>query len=248
MATLTPNWTHPTRILLGLFLILIAPGYTLTSLLFPKTTDITPTERLALTLGLSIAIIPLLGLILNYTPYGIHLTPITITLLIYLLITSSLILYRRQHTPPQETFHINPTSKTTRQNTLLTLTLILSLTGIIALANTLRPQETFTEFYILGPNGKLENYPQTLKPNQPYTLTFGVTNHENEPKDYRIITTHDQDLTVIPITLNPQETWQKPITLTAPTTPGPTKIPYDLYVNNQPGPYRTLHLFVNITN
>jgi uncharacterized membrane protein len=37
-------------------------------------------ERLALSIGLSLAIVPLIGLLLNYTPWGIRLTPITISL------------------------------------------------------------------------------------------------------------------------------------------------------------------------
>jgi uncharacterized membrane protein len=38
-------------------------------------------ERLALSLGMSLALIPIVGLILNYTPWGIRLTPITLSLL-----------------------------------------------------------------------------------------------------------------------------------------------------------------------
>jgi uncharacterized membrane protein len=37
-------------------------------------------ERLALSIGISLAIVPLVGLLLNYTPLGIRLTPIVISL------------------------------------------------------------------------------------------------------------------------------------------------------------------------
>jgi hypothetical protein len=40
-------------------------------------------ERVALSFGLSIAITPLLGLGLNYTPFGIRLTPILIVLPVF---------------------------------------------------------------------------------------------------------------------------------------------------------------------
>jgi uncharacterized membrane protein len=38
-------------------------------------------ERIALSLGMSIALVPIIGLFLNYTPWGIRLTPIVLSLL-----------------------------------------------------------------------------------------------------------------------------------------------------------------------
>ena len=43
---------------------------------YPKKEDLGPLERLALSIGLSLALVPLLGLVLNYTPWGIRLNPI----------------------------------------------------------------------------------------------------------------------------------------------------------------------------
>ena len=42
-----------------------------------------PLERLALSIGLSLAVVPLIGLVLNYTPWGIRLTPVSISLAIF---------------------------------------------------------------------------------------------------------------------------------------------------------------------
>ncbi len=39
-------------------------------------------ERIALCLGMSIVLIPIVGLILNYTPWGIRLIPVTLSLLV----------------------------------------------------------------------------------------------------------------------------------------------------------------------
>ena len=68
------------RTILGLFLILFIPGYSLIAALFPKKGDLDGIERAALSFGLSIAVTPLIGLALNYTPWGIRLTPILISL------------------------------------------------------------------------------------------------------------------------------------------------------------------------
>jgi uncharacterized membrane protein len=37
--------------------------------------------RIALSVGMSMALVPIVGLILNYTPFGVTLTPITLSLL-----------------------------------------------------------------------------------------------------------------------------------------------------------------------
>jgi uncharacterized membrane protein len=77
------NEISPVRIILGLPLVLFLPGYALIATLFPRKDDLDGIERVALSFGLSIAITPLLGLALNYTPFGIRLTPILIVLSLF---------------------------------------------------------------------------------------------------------------------------------------------------------------------
>jgi uncharacterized membrane protein len=68
--------------------VLFLPGYAFIKMLFPQKVPI-PTssaeldtiERIALSIGMSLALTPIVGLILNYTPWGIRLTPITLSLL-----------------------------------------------------------------------------------------------------------------------------------------------------------------------
>lgn len=66
----------PIRVALGLPFVLFFPGYTLIAALYPRRDDLDGIERLALSLGLSLAVVPLIGLVLNYTPWGIRLGPI----------------------------------------------------------------------------------------------------------------------------------------------------------------------------
>jgi hypothetical protein len=68
------------RYVLGLLFALYLPGSMLIEALYPKNQDLESLNRLALSIGLSLAVIPLIGLFLNYTPWGIRLTPITISL------------------------------------------------------------------------------------------------------------------------------------------------------------------------
>jgi len=85
MYTLIPplNEISPIRIILGLPLVLFLPGYSLIAALFPGKDDLDAIERIALSFGLSIAITPLLGLALNYTPFGIRLSPVLIVLSVF---------------------------------------------------------------------------------------------------------------------------------------------------------------------
>ncbi|MEM3913379.1 MAG: DUF1616 domain-containing protein [Desulfurococcaceae archaeon] len=66
----------PLRYVLGSIYVLFIPGYSLVEALYPREEDLSPLERTALSIGLSLAVVPLIGLILNYTPWGIRLLPI----------------------------------------------------------------------------------------------------------------------------------------------------------------------------
>jgi len=68
------------RYILGSIFVLLLPGYSMIKTLFP-TREINNTERTILSIGMSLALVPLVGLLLNYTPWGIRLTPVTLSLL-----------------------------------------------------------------------------------------------------------------------------------------------------------------------
>jgi uncharacterized protein DUF1616 len=65
---------------LGSVFVLFLPGYVALEALFPKGRELDGVERFALSVGLSLALIPLVVLMLNYTPWGIRLTPIVISI------------------------------------------------------------------------------------------------------------------------------------------------------------------------
>ena len=75
------------RNVLGIIFVLFLPGFAFIKALFPTTVPLKTTseslddiERVALSFGMSLALVPIVGLILNYTPWGIRLTPITLSL------------------------------------------------------------------------------------------------------------------------------------------------------------------------
>ena len=92
-----PN--SPIRTILGLPFILFFPGYALICALFPRKEDLDIIERLALSLGLSIAVTSLMGLALNYTSFGIRLYPVMLSLFLFMLLMSTVAVYRRRIVP-----------------------------------------------------------------------------------------------------------------------------------------------------
>jgi hypothetical protein len=76
------------RYALGTIFVLWLPGYAFIKALFPTARapikagekDLDIIERTALSIGTSLALVPMVGLLLNYTPWGIRLTPIVLSL------------------------------------------------------------------------------------------------------------------------------------------------------------------------
>ncbi|MGD8585551.1 MAG: DUF1616 domain-containing protein, partial [Chloroflexota bacterium] len=66
------------RLPVALVYVLFMPGYCLTVGLFPRQGDISGSERLALSLGLSAAWVPFLAYFLDKLPWGLHLWPIAL--------------------------------------------------------------------------------------------------------------------------------------------------------------------------
>jgi len=85
------------RYILGSIFILWLPGYTLIKALFPEK-ELDSIERVALSIGMSLALVPIIGLLLNYTTWGIRLTPITISLLALTLTFATAAIIREHQT------------------------------------------------------------------------------------------------------------------------------------------------------
>ena len=80
-------------------MVLFVPGYTLIAALFPKIGDLEGIERIALSFGLSIAVVPLMGLALNYTPWGIRLVPVVISVVTFTIAMAAAAYWRRMNLP-----------------------------------------------------------------------------------------------------------------------------------------------------
>jgi len=249
------------RTILGILLVLFIPGYSLIAALFPKWGDLDGIERAALSFGLSIAVTPLIGLALNYTPWGIRLDPILISLTMFTLAMCLIAFLRRRKLPEKERYFVpfgqfvkdirksfQGESKTER---ILSIVLIISI--ILAISTTayiiVKPKEgeKFTEFYILGPDGKASNYPTNLTTGQNGSVIIGVVNHEYTTTDYLLLVkVNNSTLQNQTLTLTSGQKMEIPFNFTAGTS-GQKKMEFLLYkLPNNDTAYRSLHLWLNV--
>jgi len=102
------------RYILGSIFVLWLPGYTFIKALFPTkvpiqtgSEDLDKIERVALSMGMSIALVPITGLLLNYTPWGIRITPITISLLALTFTFATAAIIREHQAKPKQSSKTN---------------------------------------------------------------------------------------------------------------------------------------------
>jgi hypothetical protein len=85
------------RYVFGAIFVLLLPGYSLIRALFPKTKttkSLGQTEEIALSLAASLSLVSIVGLILNYLPWGINLTSITISLVVTTILLANIAVIR----------------------------------------------------------------------------------------------------------------------------------------------------------
>ncbi len=185
------------RIILGLPYIIFIPGYVLFFALFPtkkKDQGIDTIERVALSFGLSIALVPLIGYLLNFTPWGIRLESILISLFFFNIFVCFIAFYRWYKAPIEKriifSFEISPLKTKSKLEKILILffglSIIIAFSTLIYVISNPRTGETFTEFYVLGPQGKIAEYPQNLLIGENGSVIIGLVNHEYKTMNYTI--------------------------------------------------------------
>jgi uncharacterized membrane protein len=248
------------RNVLGWPFLLLTPGYALTAALFPRKTQLGAIERLTFSLGLSVTLLPLTGLLLNITPWGIKLYPVLLATSVFTLITSAAAWYRRRRLAPEEkptvsfNLSVRQWAKWKPVDRFLSIVLILAVLGAagVTIYNVLNPRslQNFTEFYMLGITGKAESYLREVPLDKPVELTTGIISHEKIQNSYRIkIAINDQEIDEVgPIVLGPGEKWEDKISFTPTKTGDDQKVEFFLYRNEETSPYldKPLRLWVSV--
>jgi uncharacterized membrane protein len=251
--------TTPLRVVFGLPFVLFLPGYALIAALFPRKSDLDGIERVALSFGLSIAVVPLIGLILNYTPFGIRLVPIAVALSVFTFALTFVAIFRRNSLPIEERFKVSLRIREKLKfesesgldralSVLLVISIIAAVFALVYVIATPKQGERFTEFYVLGSEGLAADYPLNLVAGRESEVRVGVVNQEYESLDYNLGVVLDNRLLLsLPISLAHNSTWEEDITFTPDRRGEALKLEFLLYKNASPEPYRSLHLWVDVT-
>lgn len=265
---LPPLNDSPVRAALVIPMVLFIPGYALVSALFPRRDDLDGIERIALSFGLSVAIVPLIGLLLNYTSWGIRLLPILLSLIVFTLAMVLIAIYRRRslgdnafEVPFGQIYASLKRDMSKEQETrlgfmlnlILVLLIVVSALALIYVAIAPERGENFTEFYILGPEGMTANYSTQLETGESVDVIVGIVNHEYSMVDYSLEVQLDNRPMNIPsdfehISLSHNETREMPLSIVPDDTGDDMKLEYLLYKEgNTNEPYHELHLWIDVT-
>lgn len=89
------------RYIFGAPLVVFLPGYSLLRALFPATmndkirkVNLDLLERMVLSVGMSFAVVPGLGLLLDFTPWGINQASVILSLFVYTVALSTIAVIR----------------------------------------------------------------------------------------------------------------------------------------------------------
>lgn len=206
----------PLRGLLGVPFALLLPGWALTAVLYPgrHRTDVVdrgltgmerevrkegvdPLERLAFSLGASVAVVPLMGLVLDATAWGLRPFPLVASVAGFTLLACAVAWVRRRRLPVEDRFHLGaivgtsfawgsrPRRSKVAAGLLAASLLVAGASVAYVLANPPN-SEAFTAFYVLGPDGTAADLPTALDRNETTEVTLGVRNHEGQEAAYAV--------------------------------------------------------------
>jgi uncharacterized membrane protein len=246
------------RILFGLPYVLFVPGYLLTTVFFPKTDNPDSLTRIALSVGLSIIIVPLIGLLHNYLSWTVGLLPLMISLTFLNSVLMVLGWFRRKKLPEKERFaltlgyDLKEWAKKSKETKIIFLALlIMSLILIVTLIYILfipKSIKSFTEFYITGQDGTAADYPEELQAGEYGNVIVNIINNENRKTIYRLEIKVDGNIiqSINQIALDYPGKWENMISFKAEKPNDAAKVEFILFKESQNIPYRQLKLWVKV--
>lgn len=201
------------RIALGLPFLLYFPGYVLLSALFVTGQHINRLEKAAISIGISISVVILIGFGMSFTAWGITLETALYSVVAFILLASAAALIRRSMVSAQGRLTVvarlnRPRWTSSKFNKNLSFALIFAIFAAIGMlgytAANFVATEKYTEFYILGLNGEAQDYPtdfiiregsvssvsydegEIVLPEEWGQVTLGIVNHEQQTVSYTI--------------------------------------------------------------
>jgi hypothetical protein len=185
------------RTIVAVLMVLFVPGFALTFILFERG-DLGTPERILLSVALSVAITALIGLLLNWTPWGLQPTTLWTALLLGLALEVAVIVFTRRRKRVEAARLRVDVNFTARQWVLMGLAALVTLTAI-RVASTPAPEQGLDGYTVLW-----------VQPTEmPDTIRLGVDSEEFKPTKFQLkfeingVVREGQTLE-----LNPGESWE----------------------------------------
>jgi uncharacterized membrane protein len=132
---------------------------------------------------------------------------------------------------------------------ILIIVIVIAFASVIYLVINPVPGEKFTEFYILGPDGKAGNYPTNLSQGETGNITIGIVNHEDITTSYQLVVKLNRTILkneTFNLTNNQKK--EIPFSFQSNQSGNGQKIEFYLYkLPNNQQPYRYLDLLINVS-
>lgn len=210
------------RPLLALPLLFFVPGYALLAALFPArhdahTTDgltgvertsgaqqIAWVERLALSFGASIVLLPILGVVLAVAGLPMTASTVVLSLGVFAVLGMAVGTVRRWQLPPEARFRVpyerwvergrasvTGSRRDVLVNLVLALSIVLAAGGFAYALAAPNDGSAYTEFVLLSEDddGELvtSGYPEDVTVGEPTELVLGLENYEGETVEYTVV-------------------------------------------------------------
>lgn len=213
------------RVLLGGTALLVLPGYVVVAILFPHRgavaapgrlsafrgpDGVSSRERLALAFGLSLAMLPVLGILVSISPWGFSASTVAAAFAVFVGVGGLLAAVVRRRLPPAKRFRL-PIDRwgrdlraalgrgSTTERAVNAVVIASVVVALLAAGGALAiPQggESFTNFAVLSENDDGElvagGYPDDLAANGSASLVTAVENHEGESTTYTVVVTMER--------------------------------------------------------
>ena len=245
------------RIIFGLPFALFFPGYALVAVVFPGQNGPGNIMRFTLGVAASFALTAIIGIIFNYTPLGINLYPMLYTLTALTLAASLVAWYRWLRLPPDERYMIpfdlfkdffRGRKLDRALSVLVAVVLVIVLVVLIYAVWLPKTGERFTEFYILGSEGRASDYTLDLAEGDTGSVTLGIINREGREADYIVAVREpgEAHIELARVSLLPGDIWEEKIEFTTGILGENSEIEFLLFRETDAEPYRSLYLWLNI--
>jgi uncharacterized membrane protein len=237
------------KILIGFFICILIPGYLLSFVFFPKGKIRDISYRLGIGFGIGLVFLIFIGSILILS-FG-FLYPWMLAIILFL--SSIIIFIKLRFINKEKIFGLQGLWKSTKLLfNLLFLGTIGIYTGSYITTQSIqsKPENFFSEFYLLDSNGAL---PSTFsnEGSNIQSLVIGVTSHEQSLTNFSLIIRTDDSIlrTIRSFTIRPGEKWEDHITFSIeelPTIFLSQRLIFELYKDSNF--YRTIFIPVNKLN